>query len=83
MSEKRKTMPPVKKYNPDNDIVPMAPNGFGVFSTEKSSDLILEIYSNSPRSNHEVCLGSFSFSIDFAKNLVEKINEALEEKKKG
>ncbi len=80
--EKKKSLSPIKKYNPDTDIVPLSPNGFGVFSSEKTQDIIMEIYSNSPRSNHEVCLGSFSFSVDFAKNLIEKLNIALSEKNK-
>jgi hypothetical protein len=73
-------IPKTKKYNPDVDIVPIKATGFGLFTAEKGvHDAVLEVYSHSPSSAHDVCLGSFSIDKRFILNMIERFQHVIEE----
>ena len=79
-NDKKKSLPPIKKYNPDIDIVPFSVNGFGIYTS--TSDIVIEFHSNTPNRVHQVCVGSFSLGDELIKNLIERLQLSLKEKEK-
>ncbi len=80
MSAKKKNIN-VKKYNPDVDIVPLHPTGFGIATDKEGSIFILDFTIQNIRNNTnelEVILGSYAITRKMADNLMKTLKEAID-----
>lgn len=71
-----------KKYNPESDIVPLHPTGFGVAINDKDdSILILDFITENIRNTSgrvEIVLGSYAISKNMAEDIIKLLTNALE-----
>lgn len=71
----------IKKYNPDVDIVPLHPTGFGIASDKEGGVFVLDFISENLRNSSndmEIVLGSYSITRKMAEKLVSNLSNTLD-----
>lgn len=84
--QKKRSITHTKKYNPDSDIVPLHPTGFGVAVNENDDSIfILDFSAENLRhttNGTEIILGSYAISKKMAEDIVKLLSTAIDGTKK-